>query len=109
VRVQKLDEDAALLAAEGVAESEGDAYRLDARDVAEDGHDVDVVKVLGGGQVRNELHVVADAFTSGARGLIEAAGGSAELSERAEARAEAEATAEDDETESSSDDEANGA
>jgi large subunit ribosomal protein L15 len=109
VRVQELDEDAALLAAEGVAETEGEggAYRLDARDVAEDGHDVDVVKVLGGGQVRNELHVTADAFTAGARGLIEAAGGSAELSERAEARAEAEAAAEDDETESSSDDEAN--
>jgi large subunit ribosomal protein L15 len=109
VRVQKLDEDAALLAADGLAETEDDAYHLDARDVAEDGHDVDVVKVLGGGQVRNELHVVADAFTSGARGLIEAAGGAAELSERAEARAEAEATTEDDETESSSDDEANGA
>jgi large subunit ribosomal protein L15 len=107
VRVQQLDEDAALLAADGLAEHEDGAYHLDARDVAEDGHDVDVVKVLGGGQVRNELHVTADAFTAGARGLIEAAGGSAELSERAEARAEAEAAAEDDETESSSDDEAN--
>ncbi len=104
VRVQKLDEDAALLAAEDVAEADGDAYHLDARDVAEDGHDVDVVKVLGGGQVRNELHVVADAFTSGARELIEEAGGSVELSERAQ-EAEAEAT---DETENDSDDEANG-
>jgi large subunit ribosomal protein L15 len=104
VRVQKLDEDAALLAAEGLAEQDGDAYHVDARDVAEDGHDVDVVKLLGGGQVRNELHVVADAFTSGAVGLIEEAGGTAELSERAQ-----EAEAENgDETESSSDDEANG-
>jgi large subunit ribosomal protein L15 len=112
VRVQQLDEDAALLAADGLAEHEDGAYHLDARDVAEDGHDVDVVKVLGGGQVRNELHVVADAFTSGARALIEEAGGSASLSERAQRAAEAEAEAEtdaegDDETEDTSD-EANG-
>ncbi|WP_136601073.1 uL15m family ribosomal protein [Salinigranum halophilum] len=107
VRVQKLDEDAALLAADGVAEADGDAYHIDARDVAEDGYSVDVVKVLGGGQVRNELHVVADAFTSGARELIEEAGGSAELTERAQEAAEAEADAES-ETENASDDEANG-
>ena len=54
-----------------------------------------------GGQVRNELHVVADAFTAGAVSLIEEAGGSAELSERAEA-AEA-----DEETENDSDEDAN--
>jgi large subunit ribosomal protein L15 len=108
VRVQKLDEDAALLAAEGLAEQDGDGYHVDARDVAEDGHDVDVVKLLGGGQVRHELHVVADAFTSGARALIEEAGGTAELSERAQEEAEAAADASDgDETESSSHDEAN--
>ena len=88
VRVQKLDEDAALLAADGLAEEEGDGYRLDARDVAEDGWDADVVKVLGGGQVRQELHVVADAFTGGAVELIEESGGDAELSERAETAAE---------------------
>jgi large subunit ribosomal protein L15 len=112
VRVQKLDEDAALLASEGIAEQDGDAYHLDARDVAEDGHAVDAVKVLGGGQVRNELHVVADAFTSGARALIEEAGGSAELSERGQAAAEEEPTDDGDgdegETENTSDDEANG-
>ncbi|AFK20247.1 50S ribosomal protein L15 [Haloferax mediterranei ATCC 33500] len=91
VKIQKLDEDAALLAADGVAEKDGDAYTIDARDVAEDGWDVDVVKVIGGGQVRNELNVVADAFTAGAVELIEEAGGSADLSERAEEAAEAEA------------------
>ncbi|MFC7128374.1 uL15m family ribosomal protein [Haloferax chudinovii] len=91
VKIQKLDEDAALLAADGVAEKDGDTYVVDARDVAEDGWDADVVKVLGGGQVRNELHVVADAFTAGAVELIEEAGGDAELSERAEEAAEAEA------------------
>ncbi|WP_418282493.1 uL15m family ribosomal protein [Halorubrum sp. DTA98] len=97
VSVQKLDEDAALYAAEGLAEEDGDAYVVDARDVVEDGHDADVVKVLGGGQVRRELHVTADAFTAGAVELIEEAGGDAVLSERAE-RAE-------DEPEDTSDDE----
>jgi large subunit ribosomal protein L15 len=85
VRVQKLDEDAALLAADGVATHDDDGYHVDARDVAEDGYSVDVVKVLGGGQVRQQLHVVADAFTASARELIEEAGGTAELSERAAA------------------------
>ncbi len=91
VRVQKLDEDAALLAAEDLAESDDGAYTLDARDVAEDGWEVDVVKVLGNGQVRQELHVTADAFTDSAESLIADAGGSITVSERAEARAELEA------------------
>ncbi|WP_435144545.1 uL15m family ribosomal protein [Halobaculum sp. P14] len=95
VTVQKLDEDAALLAAEGVAEQDGDAYHIDARDVAEDGYEADVVKVLGNGQVRGELHVVADAFTAEARELIEDAGGSVELSDRAEEAEEADADADD--------------
>jgi large subunit ribosomal protein L15 len=83
VSVQKLDEDAALLAADGPAETDGDAYVIDARDVADAGHDVDVVKVLGDGQVRNELVITADAFSGSAVGLIEEAGGDAVLSERA--------------------------
>ena len=97
VSAQKLDEDIALYAAEDVAEAEGDGYRIDARDVVEDGHEADVVKVLGGGQVRSELHVTADAFTAGAVELIEEAGGEATLSERAEEPA--------DEPENTSDDE----
>ncbi|NHN41246.1 50S ribosomal protein L15 [Halorubellus sp. JP-L1] len=99
VSVQKLDEDAVLYAAEGDAEQDGDAYVIDARDVVEDGWETDVVKVLGNGQVRNELHVTADAFTASARGLIEEAGGEASLSERGEAKAESEDTqaSEDDE------------
>jgi large subunit ribosomal protein L15 len=84
VDVQKLDEDAALLAAEGVAEETDGGYELDARDVVEDGYDADAVKVLGTGQVRNELDVVADAFSAGAREQLDEAGGSATLSERAE-------------------------
>ena len=84
VSVQKLDEDAALYAADGLAETEGDAYVIDARDVVDAGHDVDAVKVLGDGQVRNELVVTADAFSGSAVGLIEEAGGDAVLSERAE-------------------------
>ncbi|WP_373189991.1 uL15m family ribosomal protein [Halolamina sp.] len=91
VRVQKVDEDAALLAADDLAENDDGAYTLDARDVAEDGWEADVVKLLGNGQVRQELHVTADAFSEAAVEQIEAAGGSTTLSERAQARAEAEA------------------
>ncbi|QGN06023.1 50S ribosomal protein L15 [Halorhabdus sp. CBA1104] len=86
VDIRRLDEDAALLAADGIAEEDGDGYRIDAREVVEDGFDADAVKVLGAGQVRNELTVVADAFSAGAREKIEAAGGNAELSERGEQR-----------------------
>ncbi|WP_136688375.1 uL15m family ribosomal protein [Halorhabdus amylolytica] len=86
IDVRTLDEDAALLAADGLAEETGDGYEIDAREVVEDGHEADVVKVLGAGQVRNELIVVADAFSAGAREKLEAAGGSAELSERGEQR-----------------------
>ncbi|SDF07911.1 uL15m family ribosomal protein [Halorientalis regularis] len=86
IDVRELDEDAALLAADGVAEQEGDGYRIDVRDVVEDGHEVDAVKVLGGGQVRNELTLVADDFSDSARELLESAGGSAELTERGEQR-----------------------
>ncbi|SNZ06887.1 LSU ribosomal protein L15P [Natronoarchaeum philippinense] len=84
IDVQKLDEDAAVYAAEGVAEETDGGYSLDARDVVEDGHEADVVKVLGGGQVRNQLEVVADAFSASARALIEEEGGEASLSDRAE-------------------------
>ncbi|GAB7091370.1 uL15m family ribosomal protein [Halorubrum luteum] len=98
VKVQKLDEDAALYAADGLAEEDGDAYVIDARDVVEDGYEADVVKVLGGGQVRRELRVTADAFTAGAVELIEESGGEATLSERAESA--------EDEPEDTSDDEA---
>jgi large subunit ribosomal protein L15 len=95
VSVRELDEDAALLVAEDLAEEDDGAYHIDARDVAEDGHEVDVVKVLGNGTARQELHVTADAFTSSARAEIEGAGGSVELTERAEKAAEHEDDADD--------------
>ncbi|WP_226010391.1 uL15m family ribosomal protein [Halomicrobium salinisoli] len=98
VDVRELDEDAALLAAEDVAEETDGGYRIDVRDVVDDGHEVDAVKVLGTGQVRNELELVADAFSAGAREKVEAAGGSVELTERGQERAEARADDEDDET-----------
>ncbi|GAA0228130.1 uL15m family ribosomal protein [Haladaptatus pallidirubidus] len=98
VSVQKLDEDAALLAAEGVAEETGDGYEIDARDVVDDGWDADAVKVLGGGQVRNTLDVTADAFSASAVELIEEADGEAVLCERAEAE-EDEASDDEDEAE----------
>ncbi|QAU13562.1 50S ribosomal protein L15 [Halorubrum sp. BOL3-1] len=97
VKIQKLDEDAALYAADGLAEEDGDAYVFDARDVVDDGYEADVVKVLGGGQVRRELRVTADAFTAGAVELIEEAGGEATLSERAEDAADEAKNTSDDE------------
>ena len=98
VDVQELDEDAALLAADGVAEETDGGYAIDVRDVADDGYDVDAVKVLGTGQVRNELDVTADAFSASAREQLEESGGSAQLSERAEeAQAEEDTADETDE------------
>ena len=86
IDVRELDEDAALLAADGLAEETDGGYRIDVRDVVDDGHDVDAVKVLGGGQVRQTLDIVADDFSDSARELIEDAGGSAELTDRGEQR-----------------------
>ncbi|AGB39186.1 uL15m family ribosomal protein [Natronococcus occultus] len=104
IDVQKLDEDAVLYAAEGDAEETDEGYRLDARDIVEDGHEVDVVKVLGSGQVRNSLEVTADAFSAAAEEKLEDAGGDAVLSERGQQLAEAEDEAEaDDESEQDED------
>ncbi|OAQ51721.1 50S ribosomal protein L15 [Natrinema mahii] len=84
IDVQKLDEDAILYVAEDLAEETDGGYALDARDIVEDGHEVDKVKVLGSGQVRNELTVTADAFSDAAEEKLEAAGGEAVLTERAQ-------------------------
>ncbi len=83
VEIQKLDEDIHLYVADGVAEEANDRYVVDARDVVEGGHDADVVKVLGSGQVRNQLEVTADAFSEGAEEKIQEADGFVKLSERA--------------------------
>ncbi|PSP79821.1 50S ribosomal protein L15 [Halobacteriales archaeon QS_4_69_225] len=99
INLRTLDEDAVVLAAEGVAEETDDGYRVDARDVVEDGFEVDVVKVLDGGRVHSELEVVADDFSTDAAETLEAAGGAAVLSERGEElAAEAEAEADRDTT-----------
>ena len=110
IDVREIDEQAALWAAEGLAEETDFGYRVDARDVVDDGHDrdVDVVKVLGTGQVRNQLEVTADAFSERAVELIESEGGDAVLTERGEelaAEAE-EASEEEPEDVSESSDEA---
>ncbi len=97
VDVRELDEDAAVLAAEGAAAETDTGYRVDARDVVEDGYEVDAVKVLGAGQVRGELEVVADAFSGTAREKLEGAGGTAELTDRGQERAQAEAESDTDE------------
>ncbi|KDE60320.1 50S ribosomal protein L15 [Halostagnicola sp. A56] len=95
IDVQKLDEDVALYVADDLADESGDGYEIDARDVVEDGHEADVVKVLGTGQVRNTLTITADAFTDAAREKLEDAGGEPVLSERAQAAADAEADADE--------------
>jgi len=97
VDVRELDEDAALLAAEGVAEETDGGYRIDAREVVDEADSVDAVKVLGAGQVRNELELVADGFSDGAVEKVEAAGGSVELTELGQERAQAKAEDDDDE------------
>ena len=98
IDVRTLDEDAVLYAADGRAEETDDGYAIDARDVVEDGHEADLVKVLGSGQVRSALEVTADAFSETAREKIEAAGGAAVLSDRGEAAADDEADEADEET-----------
>lgn len=97
VDVRTLDENVPVYAAEGRAEPSDGGYRIDARDIVDGGFDADVVKVLGNGQVRHQLDVVADAFTDRAVERIEAAGGSAVLSDRAEAAEAAEAPEDADE------------
>ncbi len=83
VDVRRLDEDIHLFVAEDVAEEANGRFIVDARDVVEDGHDADVVKVLGNGQVRNQLEITADAFSDTAREKIQDADGLVKLSERA--------------------------
>ncbi|MFB6105824.1 MAG: uL15m family ribosomal protein [Halobacteriaceae archaeon] len=82
ISVRELDENVALYASEDLAEVSDGTYHVDARDVVEDGHEVDAVKVLGTGQVRHTLVVTADDFSETAVERIEDAGGRAEVSER---------------------------
>lgn len=82
IDVQELDEDVSLFVADGLAEETDDGYALDARDLVEDGHEADAVKVLGGGQVRNSLEITADAFSAAAVELIEESGGETVVTER---------------------------
>ena len=70
VNVGDLDLRVHELVEEGVAEETDDGYRVDAEQL-------DVDKVLGGGQVRNSLEVHAPAFSDGAAEKIADAGGEA--------------------------------
>jgi len=100
VDVRELDENAPLLAADGVAEEAGDGYIIDAREVVDDADEADVVKVLGAGQVRNELTLVADDFSAGAVEKVETAGGTTKLTDFGEERqadADTEGESEDEE------------
>lgn len=86
IDVRTLDEDVPIYVAEDLAEETDDGYAIDAREVVDTRHDVDAVKVLGGGQVYSSLEVTADAFSESAVELIENEGGSAILSERGKER-----------------------
>ena len=98
IDVREIDEQAALWATEELAEETDFGYRVDAREVVEDADQADLVKVLGTGQVRNQLEVTADAFSERAVELIESEGGDAVLTERGEElAAEAEADEESEE------------
>lgn len=100
IDVRELDEDATLLAADGLAEVIDGAFEIDVRYVLEDADQADFVKVLGGGQVRNELRLTADDFSDTAREKVEDAGGSVELTKLGEERqAELEEDTTDDEDE----------
>lgn len=79
VSLRELDENAPLLAADGLAteREDGEGYRIDAREIHPEADVADVVKVLGSGQVRNTLVVTADEFSETARERLEAAGGEA--------------------------------
>jgi large subunit ribosomal protein L15 len=97
VDVRELDENAGTYVAEGRAEEMDGAIAIDVREAFEGAEDADVVKVLGGGQVRNELSVQADAFSETAIEKIEAAGGAAELTDLGKERQAATDEDEDDE------------
>ncbi|APX96323.1 uL15m family ribosomal protein [Natronorubrum daqingense] len=104
IDVQKLDEDALLYAADDLAAETDDGYAIDARDIVDDGHEVDKVKVLGSGQVRNSLEITADEFSDTAAEKIESAGGEALLTERAqEAQEKADAAEADEDSEQDED------
>ena len=64
IDVRELDENAVLYAVDGLAEEAGDGYIIDAREVVDEAEDADLVKVLGAGQVRNELTLIADEFSA---------------------------------------------
>jgi large subunit ribosomal protein L15 len=100
INLRDLDEDIVLYVEDGVAEETDGGYAIDARDVVEDGHEVDVVKVLAAGQVHNALEVTADAFSADAEAQLVDAGGEAVLTEHGEelaAEAEDDDDADDDE------------
>lgn len=76
VSLRSIDEDIALLAADGQVEETDDGYRVDARTLVDD-DGADAVKVLATGRVTHELTVIADEFSENAVEAIEAAGGEA--------------------------------
>ena len=77
VDLRRLDEDAPLLAADGLADETDEGYRIDVREITDPSADVDVIKVLGNTELFNTLTVIADEFSSSAIERLEASGGEA--------------------------------
>lgn len=75
INIQELDEDAALYVSEGTALELNESYWIDLRPIVEDGWEVDAVKLIGNGQVRQQHHIVADECSEAARKKVEDNGG----------------------------------
>lgn len=71
VNVGQIDESVEALVADGLAEESGEGYRVDLSDFGVD-------KLLGSGQVRNELHLVVEDASESAVDKVEDAGGEVE-------------------------------
>jgi len=68
VNVGELDERIEELVEKGLATKEGDIYKIDVRKLG-------FSKVLGGGEVKHPMEIIADKISSEARRKIEEAGG----------------------------------
>ena len=77
INIRKIDENIAIYLDEGKAEKVNGHYLVDAREIVEDGFQVDAVKLLAGGQVRNPLIVIADEASDSVIELLQTEGGDA--------------------------------
>ncbi|MDS0476823.1 50S ribosomal protein L15 [Natrinema sp. 1APR25-10V2] len=82
INIQELDEDIEIYRAEGLAKETEEGIWIDIREIVEDAYEADIVKLLGGGQLRHTINAVVDDFSQDAYSLIQEQGGNIYLSER---------------------------